>query len=354
MKLYFLTHLAPAFMNIGNIDNLTQLANFLRCDEIFLTSYLQGDFKILDRCEPFSLPSSSGYTSIIEKLYLRRKSKIPKVYREVYSVRTDTLKNVLKGLSSFLIECHVPSFAVHGYVRGKNIRTNAERHLSKRYVLSVDLVNFFGTITASMVDDALLSVGFSKFAAQHLSKLVTVNDFLPLGFSTSPVISNMVVKSMDEDLLQLCGADCVYTRYADDLYFSSNIVLPTLASISKVVGAYGFYLNPEKTKYMPRGGKQYVTGLTVFDHIKPRVAKRIKRNLRLELHYLLAYGLRGHVLHKLGKVISDYEVDEGLRTIVDQEVDSIDNRITGWLRFMYSVESTAAKKLIDMYRNVSL
>lgn len=341
-------------MNISTINNLTQLANFLRCEEVFLTAYLQGDFKILDRGDSFKLPTSTGYTSIIEKLYLRKKNKRVKAYREVYSVRTDTLKNVLKGLSTFLKEFHISSVAVHGYVNGKNIRTNAERHLSKRYLLSVDLSNFFGSITTNMVSKALLSIGFSNFAVQHLSKLVTINNFLPPGYSTSPVISNIVVKAMDEDLLQLCGANCVYTRYADDLYFSSNIALPTLENISKIVGSYGFVLNPQKTKYMPRGVKQYVTGLTVFDNIKPRVTKKIKRNLRLELHYLLAYGLRGHVLHQMCKSIADYEVDDNLKSDVDAEVKSIDNRITGWLRFMYSVESAAAQKLIDEYKKVSL
>jgi RNA-directed DNA polymerase len=340
-------------MNIYSINNLAQLANFLRCDEIFLTAYLQGDFKILDRGDNFTLPTSTGYTSIIEKLYLRKKNKRLKSYREVYSVRTDTLKNVLKGLSTFLNESHIPSAAVHGYVHGKNIRTNAERHLAKRYLLSVDLSNFFGSITADMVSKALLSIGFSNFAVQHLSKIVTINNFLPPGYSTSPVISNIVVKTMDEALLQLCGADCVYTRYADDLYFSSNIALPTLENISKIVGDYGFVLNPQKTKYMPRGVKQYVTGLTVFDHIRPRVTKKIKRNLRLELYYLLAYGLRGHVLQQMGKTIADYEKDDNIKSEVDGVVKSIDNRITGWLRFMYSVESVAAQKLIDEYKKVS-
>ncbi len=261
-------------MNISTINNLTQLANFLRCDEIFLNAYLQGDALILDRNDDFIMPATTGYTSIIEKLYLRKKNKLIKSYREVYSVRTDTLKNVLKGLSTFLKESYIPSNAVHGYVHGRNIRTNAEMHLSKRYLLSVDISNFFGSITSDKVIKALLSVGFSDFATQHLSKIVTINNFLPPGYSTSPIISNIVVKAMDEDLLHLSGNDCVYTRYADDLYFSSNISLPTQENISAIAHNYDFALNPEKTKLMPRGIKQYVTGLTVFDHVRPRVTKK--------------------------------------------------------------------------------
>ena len=340
-------------MNISTINNLTQLANFLRCDEIFLNAYLQGDSLLLDRNDDFTMPVSTGYTSIIEKLYLRKKNKLVKSYREVYSVRTDTLKNVLKGLSTFLKESHIPSNAVHGYVHGRNIRTNAEMHLSKRYLLSVDISNFFGSITTDMVSKALLSIGFSNFAIQHLSKIVTINNFLPPGYSTSPIISNIVVNSMDDELLHLSGNDCVYTRYADDLYFSSNTSLPTLENISAIVFNHGFTLNPQKTKYMPRGVKQYVTGLTVFDNVRPRITKRIKRNLRLELHYLTAYGLRGHVLKQLDKTQKEYDADVYLKSQVDTEVKSIDNRITGWLRFINSVESNTAQKLIYQYEKVS-
>lgn len=341
-------------MNIFTINNLRQLANFLRCEETFLEAYLQGDFIILDRGDSFNMPISTGKTSIIEKLYLRKRNKHPKAYREVYSVRTDTLKNVLKGFSTFLKESHVASKAVHGYVHGRNIKTNAEMHLSKRFLLSVDISNFFGSITTDMISEALLSVGFSKFATQHLSKIVTLNNVLPPGYSTSPIISNIVIKKMDEDFLHLCGVDSVYTRYADDLYFSSNISLPTLENISEIVSNYGFALNPEKTKYMPQGVKQYVTGLTVFDHVKPRVTKRVKRNLRLELHYLVSYGLRGHVLKRMGKTMADYDYDDSIKSEVDGEVKNIDNRITGWLRFMNSVESAAAQRLIKEYNKVSL
>lgn len=341
-------------MNISTISNFRQLANFLRCDVNFLKTHQQGNYQIWDQRQFVAIPANWDNTSIIEKLYLRKKGKFSNSYREVYSVRTDTLKDILKGISTFLKESHQPSTAVHGYVQGMNIRTNAEAHLSKRYLLSVDISNFFESITLDMVEKALLQVGFSSFAAQHLSKIVTINNFLPPGFSTSPIISNLVLKSVDEELMKLCDKDCVYTRYADDLYFSSNITLPHLEDIAAIILSSGFTLNPQKTKYMPRGGKQYVTGLTVFDHIRPRVTKKIKRNIRLELHYLLMYGLRGHTLRKLNYSIAQYEADIDIRLRVDAEIKTIQNRITGWLRFMNSVEKPAAQKFIALYDKVSL
>jgi hypothetical protein len=226
--------------------------------------------------------------------------------------------------------------------------------LAKRNILSVDINNFFGSITTEMVSKAFLSIGFSDFAVQHLSKIVTIDNFLPPGYSTSPIISNIVANKMDVDFLNLSGSNCTYTRYADDLYFSSNDSLPSLENISEIVLNHGFTLNPNKTKYMPRGVKQYVTGLTVFDHVCPRVTKRIKRNLRLELHYLLTYGLRGHVLKKMGQTMQEYEADDDFQLEVDAEVNSVDNRITGWLRFINSVESITAQKLSNKYDRVNL
>lgn len=340
-------------MNLSAISNLKQLSNFLRCDDVFLKAYLGGDFEIIDY-QTFALPISNPYTTIIEKLYIRKKSKHSKSFREVYSIRTDTLKDILKRLSAFLREAHTPSTAVHGYVNGKNIRTNAAMHLSKRHLLSVDISDFFSSITKDMVFNALLEIGFSHYAADCLSKVVTIDNFLPQGYSTSPILSNIVARKLDEELLNQCTKDCIYTRYADDLYFSSNSLIPTIDNIRIIVAKYGFTLNDKKTKFMPRGVKQYVTGLTVFDSIRPRITKKIKRNLRLELHYLSIHGLRGHVLHKLHKTSADYAENDKIKLEVDLAVKEIDQRITGWLNFINSIETDLAGRLRHKYHQVNM
>src|SRR5262249_40862584 len=162
-------------------------------------------------------------------------------------------------------------------------RTNAEQHLAKKHLLSVDVYRFFESITSPMVEWALEGIGFSSFAAPRLAQLVTVNGFLPPGYPTSPTLSNLIVQDMDLQFIQLCGSDSTYTRYADDLYFSSNRAVPSLDAIQMIIDDHGFSLHPAKTKSMPRGSKQYVTGLTVFDHVRPHVSRIIKRRLRQEL-----------------------------------------------------------------------
>lgn len=340
-------------MTPSSIKNIRQLSNFLRCDESFLSAYLDGDFLILDRTNFTNLSKKTDYTSIIEKLYIPKKNKRTRSYREIYSIRTDTLKDTLKGLNTFLQDAFTPSFAVHGYVQGKNIRTNAEAHLAKRLLLSVDIHKFFENISAATVEQALGGIGFSSFASKRLSFLVTLNDFLPPGFNTSPTISNIVVKEMDEQLIKIGGTKCTYTRYADDLYFSSNIQLPSIEDIEKTITYNGFSLNPDKTKYMLRGSKQYVTGLTVFDHVRPHVTRKIKRNLRLELYYMKKHGLLEHVLHTLGYTIDEYVSDPAIRSEVNDNLNAFSSRIEGWIHFMKSVERPAALKLEAIYKGNS-
>jgi RNA-directed DNA polymerase len=341
-------------MNPSAIINLKQLANFLRCEEDFLTAYFSGDYVIVDSRLGGIVPSEVVRTSVIEKLYLRKKGGAKTGYREIYTVRTDTLKDTLKTLNTFLVDNYKPPSTVHGYVKGKNIRTNASAHLAKKNLLSVDIANFFESISALRVEKALVDIGFSDFAAQHLSKLATANNFLPPGFNTSPTISNIIVKDMDEQLLKLCGDHCVYTRYADDLYFSSSKDLPKLEELENIIISNGFTLNPGKTKYMKRGGKQYVTGLTVFDHVRPHVTKRIKRSLRLELHYMKKFGQLEHALYRLNYTSQEYEENYMIMSEVDQYIKTADTRIGGWIHFMNSVEPPAAQRLKEKYKSLTL
>jgi RNA-directed DNA polymerase len=332
-------------MTPSTINNLVQLANFLRCSEEFLAAFLVGDIVINDRLHPRPSRATTDLTTVIDKLYLRKKDRRVRGYREIYSIQTDTLKDVLKGLNTVLQKLFTPSDAVHGYVPGRNIRTNAAQHLAKKHLLSVDIYHFFESITAPVVEWSLEKIGFTSFAASRLSQLVTVNGFLPPGYPTSPTLSNLVVQDMDEEFLRLCGTGASYTRYADDLYFSSDKPLPLLTDIEAVIDDHGFSLNKDKTKLMPRGSKQYVTGLTVFDHVRPRVAKAIKRKLRLEIHYMKCYGIKSHALHSLGYTSDDYDNDLMAQVATQALMNHNRMIITGWLQFLKSVERPSGLKL---------
>ena len=207
---------------------------------------------------------------------------------------------MLQAFNALLQDFYVPTPWCYGFVRDKSVAQNAQQHVGKRYILNIDLKDFFPSITRQMVEDVLLAepIKCSTEAARLLSGLCTATepqgDVLPQGFPTSPTLSNMVCRKMDEELAvaaQSIGA--TYTRYADDMTFSSdNDVLRTTGSfymqVSTIVEKYGFRLNERKTRLQRRGRRQQVTGVVVSD--KVNVTREYARQIRTLLYMWERYG----------------------------------------------------------------
>jgi RNA-directed DNA polymerase len=335
-------------MNPSKIYSLKLLANFLRCEEEFIRSFLSGNIHIRDPKISMTEPQIK-YETTINKLYIPKRNK-KLGYRMVFAVQTETFKSLLKVLNSELTKIYQPDEIVQGFVSKRNIKTNAQCHLAKRNLLSVDIKDYFETITDSMVAQGLRKIGFSDFSSEKLSKLVTLGGQLPPGFNTSPTIANIVTIEMDRQLKDLAGNLVTYTRYADDLYLSSNETLPALPDIKNIISENGFALNDSKTKYMYRGSKQFVTGLTVFDDKRPRIPKRIKRRLRLELHYIVKFGYLDHVINKLSYTKQQYINIPEIRSKVNEEVIRCHNKISGWISFIGAVEKDVSSKLLYQFK----
>ena len=261
----------------------------------------------------------------------------------------------MKILNKNLNSLYTPPNAVHGFVKGRNIKSNASVHLTKKYIYKVDIEKYFESIDSNKVIDALIKLGFTAEVSALIAKIVTHNNILVQGFHTSPTIANLVFTDLDEIFYKIKD-NIEYTRYADDLYFSSNSEFDIHEIIAEKLLKYGFTLNEEKTELMKRGQNQYVTGLTVFDSKSPRIAKRIKRKLRQDIHYITKYGYKGHVMHKLRISKKDYKNDFKIRDTVDFEIQKIYKKINGWLLFINSIEPEFSKKqsslLYDKNRSI--
>ncbi len=118
----------------------------------------------------------------------------------------------------------------HGFKRNHTIMTNAREHVTRRYVFNVDLHDFFGTINFGRVRGFLMKdKNFALHAkvATVLAQIACYEDKLPQGSPCSPIISNLIGHTLDIRLADLARrANCTYTRYADDLTFSSNLLSP--------------------------------------------------------------------------------------------------------------------------------
>jgi retron-type reverse transcriptase len=192
----------------------------------------------------------------------------------------------------------------HGFVPGRSIVTNASPHLGRRVVVNMDLREFFPTVTFRRTKGLFASLGYSGQVATLLALLCTEpprvaatldgkrlavaigERRLPQGACTSPGITNAVCRALDRRLAGLARAfGCTYTRYADDLTFSSDDDARLgvfLHCVRGIVKDEGFDEHEKKTRIMRRGRRQEVTGVIVND--KPTVSRDEVRRLRAILH----------------------------------------------------------------------
>jgi RNA-directed DNA polymerase len=230
-----------------------------------------------------------------------------------------------------------PHDAVYGYRPGRNIRENAAAHAGHEALLTVDLRDFFPSISRERIARLFETLGIGLEVADLLAGFVTIGGGLPLGLPTSPVLSNAVALPLDLACEALAKTtDATYTRYADDLTFSSDSELPDLGALRRLVEAQGFVLAEQKTRRSKIGQTHYVTGLSISDPLQPHVPRARKRRLRQELYYAGKFGLGDHFRH-VG--INDPRV-------IQQEV----NRLDGTVRFVAHHEPAMASRLKTDWR----
>lgn len=203
--------------------------------------------------------------------------------REISSPKL-RLKTVQHIIAQALTEGYRPRASVHGYAKGKSIVSNATNHDNQKWVLRVDLKDFFHTIHYGRVRGVLLNKPFSFHleVATALSTLCTYpasryETILPQGAPTSPIISNLVCRRLDFELMQLAQRyRCWYSRYADDIIFSTNNrAFPTdLAvlngasahlglALRELIESHDLHINEDKVSLRYRSARQLVTGLVV-------------------------------------------------------------------------------------------
>lgn len=201
-------------------------------------------------------------------------------------------------LKTILDYFYRPKKSAHGFIKNKSIISNAEKHIKKRYVVNVDLEDYFGTITFPRIYGLFKSrpFNFSHSAATVLAQLCTYQGKLPQGACTSPVLANLVSASLDKQLTQLAKKNNIaYTRYADDITFSfrQNGISEVIKlsedenyeigdQLLSIIGKNGFKINQDKFRVQKRNVKQVVTGLTVND--KVNIDKKYIRLTRSMIH----------------------------------------------------------------------
>lgn len=184
----------------------------------------------------------------------------------------------------------------HGYVPGKSIFTNAQAHLNTRTLLKMDLKDFFPSVGIGWVVNFFSSLRYAGNVSYFLAALCCNNGRLVQGASTSPYLTNILLRGLDERLLQLSLRHGLsYTRYADDLTFSGAYISTNfLGFVSSIVSSYGLLVNDSKTRLLIDKNKKIVTGLSVSGP-ELRITRELRRSIKKDVFYIGKYGFLSHV-----------------------------------------------------------
>lgn len=175
--------------------------------------------------------------------------------------------------------------AAHGFVPGRSCKTNAIVHRQKQVVCNLDIKDFFNSVRYDRMLVILQALGVPSWVLYWLPVCFYDNG-LATGASTSPVLSNIYMKQLDEVFSAYAEKrNLSYTRYADDMTFSGDILDKGKDLIAFVRGAlspYGLKLNLKKIKLMPYYQKQVVTGILVNNE-KLSLPRKYKEWIFLEV-----------------------------------------------------------------------
>lgn len=187
----------------------------------------------------------------------------------------------------------------HGFTANKSIVSNCKIHAGQKEVLKIDLKDFFTTITFNRVIFHFNKIGYNKKISFYLAKLCTYKNYLPQGAPTSPILSNIIAVKMDKRLFSIAKKFKLnYTRYADDIVFSGNsIPIKFLEYVNNIIVGEGFQINTLKTKLYKETNKKIITGI-VINKKDLKIPREYKRELVLNLNYILKYGLNSHIAKK--------------------------------------------------------
>ena len=319
--------------NLQSASSLRDLAHLLQFKPAKL-SYMLYRLSPEAKYRTFEIPKRTGGTRTI-------------------TAPSEALKVVQQQLSILLQDCldeinrerKRKDRIAHGFKRQRSIVTNAKQHRHRRYVFNVDLSDFFPSINFGRVRGYFIRNNQFKLhekLATVIAQIACHENMLPQGSPCSPVISNLIAHILDIHLVRLCArVGCTYSRYADDLTFSTNKKIFPLEiarpsdnephrwmpgpDLEHLVARSGFAINPTKTRMQYRTARQIVTGLVVNERINVR--REYRHTVRAMVHQLLKTG-----------TFETYGVTGPDRVLALEKRPGTLNELQGMLGFIHSVD----------------
>ena len=182
------------------------------------------------------------------------------------------------------------------YTPKRGIRDHVKYHTNEDVVITLDIENFFNELNSYMLEECLLSKGYSSQVSNLITKICTLEECLPQGAPTSPRISNILLLDFDNAIAKYTKEKKIkYTRYADDIAISGTIENPQeiILVVENELKKLSLNLNASKTNIMHRGNRQIISGIVVNQ--KAQIPREIRYELKQAMNFIDKYGLESHL-----------------------------------------------------------
>lgn len=317
-----------------------------------------------------------AYLTDIEYLKLRKFIKRKRFFYRSYKINKRSggfrlisipcmeLLHIQRWIDKFILRHLKKNEYSFAYETGKKIKDCASQHLCCKWLIKIDLRDFFQSLSEIQVYHVFNEQGYSDLVSLELARLCTItykmysskykNKYwishikkykfyydkrignLPQGAPTSPRLSNAILQKFDDEIASIANKyDLVYTRYADDIAlsttsnnFSRKMALKIIKMIFSKLPKYGLKPNHQKIQIIPPRSRKIVLGLLV-DSEKVHLTKDFKNKLECHLYY----SVKEPAQHVMGR---------GFRSII-----GLKNYISGLLAYAKSIEPEYYQKLIN-------
>jgi RNA-directed DNA polymerase len=233
--------------------------------------------------------------------------------------------------------------AVFSYRKGTNVAAAVRKHAGSKHFYQADFSTFFGSITSDIVRRSILQgeeqlpVADTYKYLDRIVDLVTVEGRLPLGFPTSPVISNTAMLPFDKHLAAYClTRQLVYTRYSDDITISSSEKAPLLemdriiAGILLSCGYTHMKLNDKKSKINSKGRKVKILGMVILPNGQISLDAKVKNRIETLLYLYV-------------------NNQPGLAVVTKSDLEGSYEKLSGLLNYANTVDQSYLDKLRRKY-----
>jgi retron-type reverse transcriptase len=284
---------------IKNLEDLSLLTHVSKATLYRLSKNADKYYKVFD------IPKKNGGNR-----------KISQPSKKLKALQGWILVNILNKLRS--------SPSCKGFDIGTNTLDNAKPHIGANAILCIDIENFFPSIKGSQIFTIFRTIGYNNTVSKILTNLCTYNNELPQGSPCSPKLANLFCTRLDYRIQKYVGLRGItYTRYADDLTFSSlnpQKLQRIDYTIKKIIHSERLNINTEKTRFVGTRGQKRVTGLIINDK-SVGIGRDKYRKIRAQIYQLV-------------------------KSINVNNLNHF-NKVKGWLAYLKSVDETRFNRIKD-------